>query len=230
MRRKRAWCASSRERACVGALACAHTRTPAARWRPRLARQSTAVHRGRGPVSLAQWAFVGHKRLQPARCGARTPQARVLRLLRRQNAVARSRESTHERRLIVGGRDCHVRARPCTEGESHVARATRAFIGHGPTPTSGTWHEHAASALAASPLSLERERERWRVSLCAHAKAGCSLGAAAGTSEHRRALRKSAVSLAQWAFVGHKRLQPSQRGARTPQAGALRLRPRESTR
>ena len=46
--RKRAWCASSRERACVGAFACAHTRTPAARWRPRLARRSTAVHRGRG--------------------------------------------------------------------------------------------------------------------------------------------------------------------------------------
>ena len=46
--RKRAWCASFQESRCGGALACAHTRAPAARWRPRLARRSRAVHRGRG--------------------------------------------------------------------------------------------------------------------------------------------------------------------------------------
>ena len=46
--RKRVCCASSRERARGGAFACAHTRTPAARRRPQLARRSTTVHRGKG--------------------------------------------------------------------------------------------------------------------------------------------------------------------------------------
>ena len=48
-RRKRACCASSRERERAVALFLAHMRKSAARWRPRLARRSTAVHRGRGP-------------------------------------------------------------------------------------------------------------------------------------------------------------------------------------
>ena len=51
-RRKRAWHASSLERACGGAFMYALTRTPAARWRPQLARRSTAVHQGRGPSRL----------------------------------------------------------------------------------------------------------------------------------------------------------------------------------
>ena len=48
-----------------------------------------------------------------------------------------------------------------------------------------------------------RECVRWRVRVCAHANAGCSLEAVDGTSEQGRAPRERAVSLAQCASIGH---------------------------
>ena len=50
---------------------------------------------------------------------------------------------------------------------------------------------------------LPRESARWRIRVCAHANAGCLLEAAAGTSEQGRAPRERAVSMAQWASMGH---------------------------
>ena len=44
---------------------------------------------------------------------------------------------------------------------------------------------------------------QWRVRMSARAQAGCSLKAATGSSEHGRAMSERAVSLAQWAVVGH---------------------------
>ena len=120
--------APTRERARGGAFACAHTRTSAACWRPQLARRSTAVHRGIGPSRWRGGLLSIMSQLQPARCSARAPQARVLCLLPRESAC-------------------------------------------------------------------------WRVRVCAHANAGCSLEAAAGTSEHGRASRERAVLMAQWASI-----------------------------
>ena len=55
-----------------------------------------------------------------------------------------------------------------------------------------------------------RERSvRWHVRMCAHANAGYSLGAAAGTSDHGRAPRERAVSLAQSPFIWHGPPPPS---------------------
>ena len=68
-----------------GAIACAHTRKPTAHWRPRLACPSTALYRRK---EASRWCCSalpkGIGRLQPARRGARAPQARALRLLPRE--------------------------------------------------------------------------------------------------------------------------------------------------
>ena len=156
-RRKCACFASSRERERGGAFACAHTRTPAARWKLQLARQGAAVHRGRGPSHWRSGRVWSMGRLQPARRSARTPQARVLRLFPRESA-------------------------------------------------------------------------RRRVRVFAHANAGCSLEAAAGTSGHGRSPRERAVSMAQCVFIGRGPTRISAAQARTAQARVLRLFPRESAR
>ena len=129
-RRKRACCASSREKARGGAFACAHTRTPAGRRRPRLERRNAAVYREIGTFEWHSSLSLDIGRLQLAQSGAHMPQARVLRL-------------------------------------------------------------------------LPRESSRRRVRVCAHANAGCLLEAAAGTSEQGRAPRERAISMAQWASMGH---------------------------
>ena len=72
---------------------------------------------------------------------------------------------------------------------------------------------------------LPRESARWRVRVCTHANAGCSLlEAAAGTSEHGRAPKERAVSLAQGPTP------TTRRGARTPHVRVLRPLPRERSR
>ena len=52
--------------------------------RPQLARQSTAVHRGRRPSRWRSGISQGTERLQPARHRARTSEARVLCFLLRE--------------------------------------------------------------------------------------------------------------------------------------------------
>ena len=91
-RRKRACCASSRERASARGWRSSDLRTLASQllvWSTRLARRSTAVHRGGWPSrrrSRLPWSM---SRLQPARRGARTSHARVLGLLPRESERAR---------------------------------------------------------------------------------------------------------------------------------------------
>ena len=75
------------------------------------------------------------------------------------------------------------------------------FIGHEPTTTSAARRARSASARAAPPL--HRERARWRDRVCAHAQAGCSSEAAAGTSEHGLAPKERALSLVQCPSLGH---------------------------
>ena len=89
----------------------------------------------------------------------------------------------------------------------------------------------ARTAQARVLRLLPRESARWRVRVCAHANAGCSLlEATAGTSEHGRAPRERAVSLAQWASIGQGPTPTTRRGARTPHVRVLRPLPRERAR
>ena len=136
---------------------------------------------------------------------------------------------------------CHSKAGCALEavdGTSEQGRAPReratslaqyASIGHEPTPTSAAERARAASACAAPPAS--RERAGWRVRVCAHANAGCSLEAVDSTSEHGRAPRKRAVSLAQWASMNLETTPASAaRRACASKAKVLCLLPGESQR
>ena len=91
-RRKRACCASSRERESAHGWRRSDLRTHASQllvWSSRLARRSTAAHRARRPSRWRSRLPKGMGRLQPARRGARASQARVLRFLPRERERAR---------------------------------------------------------------------------------------------------------------------------------------------
>ena len=144
----------------------------------------------------------------------------------REHALARSPVRTRELRLLVVGRGWHVGARPCTEREGRLAGA----VGLGRSRTDCNQRAAARARRKRAVLCLfPRDSTRWRVRVCAHANAGCTLEAVAGSSEHGHAPREWAVSLAQWALICHVPALTSLRRARTPQARVLRLLPREST-
>ena len=88
--------------------------------------------------------------------------------------------------------------------EMAVLLAQWASIGHKPTPTSAVRRAHAVSARAALPPERGKERARSGAFSCAHTQVSCLLEAAAGMSEHGRALSGVAVQLAQWAFIRYK--------------------------
>ena len=159
-------------------------------------------------------------RLQLARRGAHTPQARVLRHLPRQSARG-------------GVIFAHMRKKATCWKLRLAHRSAAVHRGRGPS----RWHSglpqsmdrlqparHGGRTAQVRVLRLlPRESARWRVRVCAHANAGCSLlEAAAGTSEHGRAPRERAVSLARWAFIGQGPTPTTRRGARTQQARVLR--------
>ena len=174
--------------------------------------------------------------LQPAWRGARTPQARVVHLLPRKHVrLARSRAGTLKRRMLVGGRGWYVGARPCSDREGDLAGAV-GYHKYRPNPTSAARSARTASAGGAPPP--ERERIRWRVCMCAHSNAGCSLEAAACTWEHGRASREWAIALAQWISIGHEPIPTSAaqrahavsaRGARSPERERTVVRSRART-
>ena len=138
----------------------------------------------------------------------------------RASAVARSRVHTRASRMPVGGRDWHVGARPCTEGERPLAGAVL-FQKDGVTTTSAARRAHTASARAAPPP--ERERAQWRDRVWAHAQAGCSLKVAADTSEHGLAPKERGSLLVQWSFLGYGPTTTS--AARRARAASVRAAP-----
>ena len=91
------------------------------------------------------------------------------------------------------------------------------FIGHTPTTTSAAQRTRAASARAAPPP--DRQPTQWRACV-RHANAGCSLEAAAYTSEHGLVPRKIGFSLVQFPYMwyGLIRKRPPQLG--TPKLGS----------
>ena len=151
-------------------------------------------------------------RLQPARRGVGTSQARVLRLLLRKCVRWRDRVSAHANSV------CSLEA---AAGMSEHGRATRkravalahwASIGHGPTPTSATGRARVASARA-EPRPT-RERAQWRASAL-HAQAasrseGQGWNVGARPCAARRAAFRSCSALPQRT----ERVPPARRGAR----------------
>ena len=93
----------------------------------------------------------GMDRLQPARCGARAPQAHVLRFLLRESARWRVREFAHANTgyslEAAAGTLEHGRA----SREGGVLMAQWAFVGHGLTPASTAGRARAESVRAATP-------------------------------------------------------------------------------
>ena len=90
-----AFCVTSLSRACGSAFACAHTLTPAVCRRPRLARRSTGVHRGREPSRWRSGSLKGMDWRQPARRSAHAPHARMLRHLSKKSTRWRIRVCAH---------------------------------------------------------------------------------------------------------------------------------------
>ena len=140
------------------------------------------------------------RRLQQARRGTRAPRARVLRHLPRESAWWRFRVCAHAN---IG---CSLEAVASTSEhgrapmERAVSLAQWAFVRHGPTPTSAA--PRASTASARAPLPPERER------VVAHfpvhtRERPMLVEAAAGKSEHGRAPKERAVSLAQWPSKRH---------------------------
>ena len=122
-RRNHVRCVTSRERACGGAFACAHTRTLAACRRPRLLRQSTAADRGRGPSRWRSGVSLDVNRLQPARRSAHATQACVLRHLSLENLRWRVRVCTHANAGCCRRPRLARRSTAGTEGEGRLAGA-----------------------------------------------------------------------------------------------------------
>ena len=113
-------CASSRERARRGVF---FLRTCARK----LLVGGRGWHIGAWPcieeeaASLAQWASMGHGPTPVSTAQhARAASAHAAPPPERELAVDRSRLRTRERRLLVGGRGLHVKARPCTEGKDRL--------------------------------------------------------------------------------------------------------------
>ena len=196
---------------------------PAARCRPRLARQSTHVRARPQPcraVSLVQRASIGQKPTPTS--AARTHRKRALLRLPQRNEHERWQYyclRTCARKLLVGNRGRHVGARPCTEGEGRLAGAV-GFHRAGADSNQRGAHTPQARVLRL----LQRERACAVAFLFrSHAQGSYLLEAAAGTSERGRAPRQSAVSLAQWASIGQERSPTST--ARRAHAASARAAP-----
>ena len=235
--RKRACCASSRERERARAVALFYLRTCATKLlvggRGWLGCQSTAVHRGKRAIRLEQSASIGHgpTPISAAR-RARAASARAALPPERESAcaVAFFYLRTCVTKLLVGGRGWHVRSRPCTEGEGRLAGAVGFHRACAESNQCGAARTRCKRTCCAS----SRERGSGRSGaflLFAHAQLSCSLEAAAGMSEHGRSLRERAVSLAQWGSIGHGSL-PTSASGRTRAASARAVLPpeRESAR
>ena len=199
--RKRTCCGSTRERErAQWRYSCAR-----AQERGLLEAPAGTSERGRASreraISQAQWAFVG-RGPTPTSTVRRThaASARAAPPPEREHVVARLRVRTRERRLLVGGRGWYVGARPCSEGEGRLAGAVSFLGAWTDFNQRGAARAHVKRACCAS--SGEREHAM-RIRLCAHVNVGCSLEAAAGTSERDGVPRKTDVSLAQWACMGY---------------------------
>ena len=191
-----------RERARWRVCVCAHAN--ACCWLEAAA--GTSQH-GRAPreraVSLAQWDSIGQGTTPTSAARrAHAASARGAPPPERESARGCAYSCVHaqESLWLKAAASMSERCRAPREGTVSLAQWTS--MGHEPTPTSAAQRVHAASARGARPP--ERECARWRVCVCAHANAGCSTEAAAGTSQHGRAPRQRAVSLAQWASIGHE--------------------------
>ena len=113
------------------------------------------------------------------------------------------RESTRWRVRVcahsnaVGGHDgWHVRARPCTEEEGRVAGA----VNFREAETDSNQRGAARASRKRTCCASCRERARGGAFACMHTRTALE-ATTADTSEHGRAPRKRAVSLAQWASV-----------------------------
>ena len=159
----------------------------------------TSVH-GLAPreraLSLAQWASIEH---EPTPTSA----ARHAHAASARGAPPPERDSVrggaffcaHAQESCLLETATDTSERGLAPRERAVSLAQWASIEHESTPTSAARRARTASARGAPPP--ERERARWRVCVCAHANTGCWSEAAAGTSQHGRAPRERAVSLAQ---------------------------------
>ena len=140
-------------------------------------------------------------------------QRSAARALRRRACCASSRERerararryfflrTWARKLLVGGRGWHVRARPCIEREGRLAGAVGFYRTKTDSNQRGAARVRCTRAYCVTCRERERARQRFP---CVRAQDSCLLEAAAGASEHGRASRERAVSLALWAFIGQK--------------------------
>ena len=114
-------------------------------------------------VPLAQCASIGYGPTPTSTEGARTSQARVLRLLLRESVRWRDRVCAHANSVCsletAAGMSEHGHA----PMERNVKLAQWAFMGYGTTPTTAAGRAHVASACAAPPPEGERAVLRSRV-------------------------------------------------------------------
>ena len=130
-------------------------------WRLRLARRSTAVHRGRRPSRWCNGLRFGMDRLELARQRAHTSEARVLRFLLRDRERARLALfdlRTYATKLLVWRSQLARRSKAVHRGRRPSRWRSGLFIRYGPTSISAAGCEHVAGARAA--LHPQRERVR----------------------------------------------------------------------
>ena len=139
----------------------------------------------------------------------------------RVSAVARSRVRTRASRMPVVSRGRYVGARPCTLYQKREASRWRSALLKGMNRLRPARRARAAS-VRATPHP-EREIAQWRDRVCAHAQDGCSLEAAAGTSEHGFAPKERALSLVQCPSIRHESNTTS--AARRASASSARAAP-----
>ena len=120
-----------------GAIACAHTRKPAACWRLRLARGSTVLHRRREASRWCNALPKGMDRLQPTRRGACALQARLLRLLPREIKRSGAIACAHTRKRVVREAAAVTSEHGFLPKERALSLVQCPSIGHGTTATSG---------------------------------------------------------------------------------------------
>ena len=174
-----------------GGRSLAHMRKPTAR-----EAKTGAWHHGFAPneraLSLARRPSSVGGSIQPAQCGTRARQARVLRLLptesacgghslaqMRKPAVRKSKASAFNHGLAPNGRALSLARRPSSVGGSNSTRAA--------------WRARGASAPAAPPP--HRECVRWPLS-CAHAQADRARGQGRRMAPRPCTERKSPVASA----------------------------------
>ena len=195
-RRKRACCASSRERASArgGAVRLAHARKSAAR----VEHAAGTPEHGRAPRESGRPAgAVGFHRVwadSNQRGGARARRKRACCASSRERASARGGAVRTCARTQVscscGARGWHVGARPCTEGDGRPAGAVGFHRVWTDSNQRGGARARRKRACCAS--SRERASARGGAVRLAHArKSAARVEHAAGTSEHGRAPRES---------------------------------------